>query len=78
MAISNVSATFSVGVSYQAQGAAPGAQYQPTTAQGNPKKNIAFKTGKKLHWNAETEGFDGDGEASKLLARVARKPWDLI
>jgi hypothetical protein len=45
MAISNVSATFSVGVSYQAQGAAPGAQYQPTTAQGSPKKNIAFKTG---------------------------------
>jgi hypothetical protein len=34
-----------MGVSYQAQGAAPGAQYQPTTAQGNPKKNIAFKTG---------------------------------
>jgi hypothetical protein len=45
MAISNVSATFSVGISYQAQGAAPGSQYQPTTAQGNPKKNIAFKTG---------------------------------
>src|SRR5262245_48340802 len=45
MAISNVSATFSMGVSYQAQGAASGSQYQPTTAQGNPKKNIAFKTG---------------------------------
>ncbi|MBZ5596465.1 MAG: Gfo/Idh/MocA family oxidoreductase [Acidobacteriia bacterium] len=40
--------------------------------------NIAFKTGKKLHWNAETEEFTGDGEASKLLARAARKPWDLI
>jgi hypothetical protein len=34
-----------MGVSYQAQGAAPGSQYQPTTAQGNPKKNIAFKVG---------------------------------
>jgi len=40
--------------------------------------NIAFKTGKKLHWNSETEEFVDDGEASKLLARAARKPWDLI
>lgn len=40
--------------------------------------NIAFKTGKKLHWNSETEEFVDDGEASKLLARLARKPWDLI
>jgi hypothetical protein len=40
--------------------------------------NIAFKTGKKLRWNAETEEFVDDGEASKLLARQARKPWDLI
>jgi hypothetical protein len=45
VAISSVSATFAVGVSYQCQGAAPGQQYQPTTAQGNPKKSIAFKTG---------------------------------
>jgi hypothetical protein len=45
VAIESVSATFSMGVSYQAQGSAPGSQYQPTTAQGNPKKNIAFKTG---------------------------------
>lgn len=40
--------------------------------------NIAFKTGKKLHWDADTEEFRDDGEASKLLARQARKPWDLI
>jgi predicted dehydrogenase len=40
--------------------------------------NIAFKTGKKLRWNADTEEFADDGEASKLLARQARKPWDLI
>ena len=30
--------------------------------------NIAFKTGKKLHWNAETEEFTDDGDASKLPA----------
>jgi predicted dehydrogenase len=40
--------------------------------------NIAFKTGKKLHWNADTEEFINDGEASKLLSREPRKPWDLI
>jgi predicted dehydrogenase len=40
--------------------------------------NIAFKTGKKLHWNAATEEFIDDGDASKLLSRQARKPWDLI
>jgi predicted dehydrogenase len=40
--------------------------------------NIAFKTGKKLHWNADTEEFIDDGEASKLLSREPRKPWNLI
>lgn len=45
MAIASVSATFSMGINYQCQGNAEGAAYQPTTAQGNPKKNIAFKTG---------------------------------
>jgi predicted dehydrogenase len=40
--------------------------------------NIAFKTGKKLHWNAGAEEFVDDGEASKLLSREPRKPWNLI
>jgi predicted dehydrogenase len=40
--------------------------------------NIAYKTGRKLHWDPEKEIFTGDPEASRLLARVARKPWDLI
>jgi predicted dehydrogenase len=40
--------------------------------------NIAFKTGKKLHWNADTEELADDGEASKLLSRQSRKPWNLI
>jgi predicted dehydrogenase len=40
--------------------------------------NIAFKTGRKLHWNSETEQFNDDPEAWKLLGRQARKPWDLI
>lgn len=40
--------------------------------------NIAFKVGKKLRWNAETEDFINEPEASKMLKRVARKPWALI
>jgi len=40
--------------------------------------NIAFKTGRKLVWDATKEDFVGDAQASKLLGRKARKPWDLI
>jgi predicted dehydrogenase len=40
--------------------------------------NIAYLTGRKLHWDAQKEEFNGDAEASRLLRRVPRKPWDLI
>ena len=40
--------------------------------------NIAMKTGKKLHWDAEKEDFIGAPDASALLTRTLRKPWDLI
>jgi predicted dehydrogenase len=40
--------------------------------------NIAMKTGKKLHWDVQKEEFTGDPEASVLLTRNLRKPWDLI
>ena len=40
--------------------------------------NISFKTGRKLRWDAAREEFVGDAEASKLLGREARKPWNLI
>jgi len=40
--------------------------------------NIAYKTRKKLAWDAAKEDFNDDLEASKLLSRKARKPWDLI
>jgi len=40
--------------------------------------NIAYKTRKKLVWDAAREIFVGDPQASKLLGRQARKPWDLI
>ncbi len=38
--------------------------------------NIAFKTGKKLHWNAAEESFD-DAEANKLLKANYQNGWDL-
>ncbi len=40
--------------------------------------NIAYKTKKKLCWDSAKEDFIDAPDASKLLGRVARKPWDLI
>ena len=40
--------------------------------------NIAYKTRKKLNWDAAKENFPGEADASSLLGRQARKPWDLI
>lgn len=40
--------------------------------------NIAMKTGKKLRWDAEKEDFAGASDASAMLTRALRKPWDLI
>jgi hypothetical protein len=40
--------------------------------------NIAFRTGRKIRWDAAKEEVVGDPEASGLLRRVARKPWDII
>jgi hypothetical protein len=40
--------------------------------------NIAYKTGRKLRWDAAQETSVDDQAASALLHRDARKPWDLI
>ena len=40
--------------------------------------NIAMRTGKKLHWDAKKEDFVNAPDASAMLTRRLRKPWDLI
>ena len=40
--------------------------------------NIAMRTGKKLRWDAAKEDFVGAPDASAMLTRTLRKPWDLI
>ena len=40
--------------------------------------NIAYRTGRKLHWDSAREEFKGDLEANAFLRREPRKPWDLI
>jgi predicted dehydrogenase len=40
--------------------------------------NIAMRTGTKLHWDAGKEDFIGAPEASALLTRSLRKPYDWI
>jgi predicted dehydrogenase len=40
--------------------------------------NIALRTGHKIRWDAAEEEIPDDPQASALLSRKARKPWDLI
>jgi predicted dehydrogenase len=41
--------------------------------------NISYRIGgRKIAWDPDREQIVGDAEASALLAREARKPWDLI
>src|SRR5262249_3819495 len=40
--------------------------------------NIAYRTGRKLRWDAVKETILDDPRAAALLARKGRKPWDLI
>lgn len=39
--------------------------------------NIAYRLGRKLTWDAETESFPGDAEANTLLGREYRKGYEL-
>lgn len=38
--------------------------------------NLSLRLGRKLRWNAEREEIAGDAEASRLLVRPYRRPWD--
>jgi hypothetical protein len=40
--------------------------------------NIAFRTGRKLRWDAAQELILNDPEAGSWIGREARKPWDVI
>jgi predicted dehydrogenase len=40
--------------------------------------NIAYRTGRKLRWDAAKETVIGDPQAAQLLGRAARKPWDIL
>ncbi|HEX5484133.1 MAG TPA: Gfo/Idh/MocA family oxidoreductase [Terriglobia bacterium] len=40
--------------------------------------NIALRSGHKIRWDGAREEIVDDSQASQLLSREARKPWDLI
>jgi predicted dehydrogenase len=40
--------------------------------------NIAYRTGRKLKWDAAKEEIGGDPAANELLGRKARAPWDVL
>ncbi|GMW01518.1 MAG: hypothetical protein AMXMBFR84_26550 [Candidatus Hydrogenedentota bacterium] len=37
--------------------------------------NIAYRTGRRLHVEPESEGFVDDAEANTLVRRSYREPW---
>ena len=39
--------------------------------------NIAFRTGRRVHWDAAREQITGDAEAQKLVTKPYRAPWTL-
>ena len=39
--------------------------------------NIAYRSGRKIHWDAKAERVTGDNEADKLVGVSYRKPWNL-
>jgi predicted dehydrogenase len=40
--------------------------------------NISLRLGRKIRWDAEREEIVGDSEASAMLVRPYRKPWDQV
>jgi predicted dehydrogenase len=40
--------------------------------------NIAYRTRRKIRWDAQKEEIVGDADAAKLLWREPRKKWDII
>jgi predicted dehydrogenase len=40
--------------------------------------NISYKVGRKLRWDPDREVIVGDPEASTLMGKKAREPWDMI
>jgi predicted dehydrogenase len=40
--------------------------------------NLSLRLGRKLKWNPESEQILGDPEASAMLERPYRKPWDTV
>jgi hypothetical protein len=40
--------------------------------------NISLRLGRGVRWNPETEQIEGDKEASAMLVRPYRQPWDNV
>jgi hypothetical protein len=52
-------------------------EYSGRLTEANHLGNVAFRTGKKLHWNAQELTATGAPEAEQFLRRDYRKGWSL-
>jgi predicted dehydrogenase len=52
-------------------------EYSGWLTEANHLGNVAYRTGKKLHWNKETLKAENAPEANQYLQRTYRKGWDL-
>jgi predicted dehydrogenase len=52
-------------------------RYGHRVTQPGLMANIAFRTGRRLHWDAARSRFSDDKEANRYVMRQFRKPWKL-
>jgi hypothetical protein len=52
-------------------------EYAHRTATVCHLGNICYKLGRNLKWDPEKEDFVGDPEASRLIDRPRRGPWQI-
>ncbi len=52
-------------------------EYAYRLTKGGLLGNIAYRTGRRIHWDENRETITGDSQAREMLVRRYRKPWKL-
>jgi len=59
------------------KGASANFEYSGWLTEANHLGNVAYRAGKKLHWNPNTLKADNAPEADRFIRRIYRKGWVL-